>query len=90
MKGDDMKMTYQLISASGSFWSPCGTDVVHGDKRQAALLLDKWIYQHAKVGAADADAELFAFIGDISDVSDMAPDYEIYRGKRGGTVWSRI
>ena len=85
-----MKMTYQLVSESGSFGAPYGQDVEHGSKKDAESLLSYWVNQHDRVGSDSAMASIYAYVGHYDDVTDMCPDYEIKRGPHDGTVWGRV
>jgi hypothetical protein len=83
-----MVISYQTISASGSFSPPCSTDILYGTKKSADSILYFWEREHNKVGSDSNDATLLAWKGNLLDIQGIYPDYEITRGKRGGIVWN--
>jgi len=85
-----MKVSYQYISESGSFAPPRSKEVIRGFKKDAEILLDRWIEQHRRVGSEPDAARLLVYGGWTLDVEGSMPDWEVKRGPRGGTVWSRI
>lgn len=85
-----MKMTYQLVSGSGSFSSPEEMEIEHGTKADARGLLEYWIGEHNMVGSDPADASLLAWVGQHEDITDHYPDYEIKAGPRGGVRWNHF
>jgi hypothetical protein len=80
-----MKYTAQLISESGSFGQPYGTDIEYADGIEGLKeLFDYWMCQHDKVGSDRADAKMLVWIGYIDDTTDIYPDFEVSAGIRGG------
>ena len=85
-----MRVTYQCVSESGSFAKPEGKDVTWGIKGDASRILDRWIMSHNQVGSDESMASLLVYAKWTHDATDKMPDWEVKRGRRGGTVWSRI
>jgi hypothetical protein len=80
--------TYQEVSQSGSFSPPSGTDVHHAhssDDVEAAL--EEWGYTHDKVGSRREDASLLVWNGELKDVTDFYPDFEVCYEMRPQLVW---
>jgi hypothetical protein len=77
--------TYQTISESGSFSSPEGADVGHArNKRDLRRALERWQDSHDRVGSDEQLASLIVWKGELDDVTDVYPDFEVKPGPRGG------
>ncbi len=84
-----MKYTYQTISESGSFSSPEGTDVSHASsKRDLRRALERWQYSHSRVGSDETQASLLVWKGELDDVQDVYPDFEVTSGPKLGARFS--
>jgi hypothetical protein len=80
-----MRYTAQLISESGSFGHPSGTDIEYAKGLDGLKeLFDYWQRQHDIVGSDRADACMLVWIGYIDDTTDVYPDFEVSAGIRGG------
>jgi hypothetical protein len=77
--------TYQTVSESGSFSSPEGSDVEHArSKRDLRRALERWQDDHGRVGSDEQLASLVVWKGELDDVTDVYPDFEVKPGPRGG------
>ena len=77
--------TYQEVSESGSFSNPEGTDVGHArNKRDLRRALERWQDSHDRVGSDEQLASLIVWRGELDDVTDVYPDFEVKPGPRGG------
>lgn len=79
------KYTVQTLSESGSFSQPEGTDVLYASKKtDIERILWEWREDHRGVGADPDSAYLYAWSGDLDDVTDKYPDWHAFIGRRGG------
>ena len=79
-----MKYTYQRLADSGNWAYPQGDDVDHASSMDdLRSSLDSWA---DTVGRYDEPqcASLMVWRGDIDDVTDQYPDFELKVGPRGG------
>jgi hypothetical protein len=77
--------TYQTVSESGSFSTPEGSDVEHAqNKRDLCRALERWQDAHDRVGSDEQLASLIVWKGELDDVTDVYPDFEVRTGPRGG------
>jgi hypothetical protein len=77
--------TYQTVSESGSFSNPEGSDVEHAqNKRDLRRALERWQDDHGRVGSDEMSASLIVWKGELGDVTDVYPDFEVRPGPRGG------
>jgi hypothetical protein len=82
------RYTLQLWADSGNWGNPEGSDVKHADnKREAAELVRDWA---ETVGRYDDERQASALVwrGDLDDVTDLYPDYQVTIGPRLGVVWA--
>lgn len=80
-----MIYTVQLVSQSGSFSAPQGTDVeIVRSKKSIKACLEAWAEEHDLVGSDPQDAAAFVWWGVERDVTDLYPDYQATLGPRGG------
>jgi hypothetical protein len=78
--------TIQLISESGSFGQPDGTNVYFGSYELIKGFFQDWVDLHESVGTDTGYARALVWKGRLQDVTDQYPDYELRLGPRGGIV----
>lgn len=79
------RYTYQTLSDSGSFAAPAGDNVHHCRAIvQLKAAFEDWARVHRRVGAPDDCAVVRVWIGNLVDVTDVYPDFDLMRGPRGG------
>ena len=84
-----MIYTVQTHANSGSWATPDGTQslrIVHSRREANDVLLD-WA---DTVGRYSDERDAFAFVwkGELDDVTDQYPDFELVFGPRMGIVWN--
>lgn len=83
-----MKYTYQEISDSGNFALPSPMDVSHArNKRQLRLALERWADVNGQYND-ERDASLIVWKGELDDVTDIYPEFEMRVGPRGGAIFN--
>jgi len=80
--------TIQLISESGSFGQPDGTDVYFGSYQILKEYFGDWVQLHDRTGTGTEYARALVWKGKLEDVTDQYPDYVLTVGPRGGVVRS--
>ena len=81
------KYTFQTISECGSFAAPQGDDVHHASSLEVLRShLETWREEHDRVGSDCEAASLLVWKGDLDDVTDQYPDFEMRLGPRNGAV----
>ena len=82
-----MPYTVQLHADSGNWAYPSGTDVRHADsKRAAADLLSNWADTVGRYDDPQA-ASALVWVGNLENVGDCYPDFQLTVGPRGGIRW---
>lgn len=82
-----MKYTVQLFSDCGNWANPSGSDVRHAsNKKEAADLFVDWTETVGRY-AMESDAYAIVWCGNLSEVTDCYPDWQLRLGPRGGVRW---
>lgn len=75
--------TIQTYSHCGNYATPEPTDVEHGTLDYVLGVFDDW---RDSVGRYSEESDAYAYLwkGNLTDVTDAYPDYELTSGPRGG------